>query len=319
MKFRTEIKCPAASKQLDHHSSLVLLGSCFSEHMEDKFHYFKFDTFANPFGILFNPIAIETAVRSCIEKVHYSKEDLLKHGEVWMSLDHHSRFDHRDQNQVLDNINNHIELGYQTLGNASHVVITLGTSWVYKWKENNLVVGNCHKIPQKSFSKELLSSEEIVQSLRHIIDLIRSINKNVSFIFTVSPVRHLKDGFIENTLSKSLLHKAIHDVRKETDADYFPAYEIMMDDLRDYRFYKNDLVHPNEMAVDYIWELFKESWISESSRKIMNEIEDIQKSLAHRAFDASSEAHMKFLKKTEQKIELLKQKFPEIEFHKKRK
>jgi hypothetical protein len=287
--------------------------------MEDKFQYFKFGTFANPFGILYNPIAIETAIRSCVQNVCYSKENLLEHQEMWLSLNHHSKFDNRDPKQVLDNINKHIELGHRALREASHVIITLGTSWVYKWNENNLIVGNCHKIPQKYFSKELLSSEEIVDSLRQIAHLIRSINKNASFIFTVSPVRHLKDGFIENTLSKSLLHKAIHEVKKEIDADYFPAYEIIMDDLRDYRFYKKDLVHPNEMAIDYIWELFKESWISESSREIMIEIDDIQKSLAHRAFDPSSEAHIKFLKKTDQKIELLKKKLPELEFHKKRK
>lgn len=319
MKFRTEIKCPAVSNQLDHHSGLVLLGSCFSEHMEDKFRYFKFDTFTNPFGILFNPVAIETAVRNCIEKVCYEGEDLLEHQGIWMSLSHHSRFDHRDQKQVLDKINKQIELGHDALRNASHVIITLGTSWVYKWKENNAIVGNCHKIPQKSFSKELLSSEEITESLKQVISLIHSINKNASFIFTVSPVRHLKDGFMENTLSKSLLHKAIHEIKKEPKVSYFPAYEIMMDDLRDYRFYKNDLVHPNEMAIDYIWGLFKESWISESSRQNMKEIDDIQKSLAHRAFDPGSEAHKEFLLKTDQKIELLKKKLPQLEFHKKRK
>ncbi len=319
MKFRTEIKCTATAKQIDHQSSLVLLGSCFSEHMEDKFQYFKFDTFANPFGILFNPRAIQTAVQHCAEKTSYSKEDLLEHGDKWLSLNHHSKFDQRDQKQVLEDINKNIKYGHQALRNASHVIITLGTSWVYKWKEDQRIVGNCHKIPQKYFSKELLSSEEILASLRQIISLIRSINKNASFIFTVSPVRHLKDGFIENTLSKSLLHKAIHDVKKETEVSYFPAYEIMMDDLRDYRFYTNDLVHPNEMAVDYIWKLFAASWIRESSREVMNDIDDIQKSLAHRSFDPDSEAHKLFLKKLQHKIQVLKQKLPEIEFHKKRK
>lgn len=319
MKFRTEIKCPIATKQIDHDSSLVLLGSCFSEHMEDKFQYFKFDTFANPFGILFNPIAIETAVQCCVEKSHYSKEDLLKQREVWLSLNHHSQFDHRDQLEALNNINKQIDLGHKALKNASHVIITLGTSWVYRWKENNLVVGNCHKIPQKYFSKELLSLEEIVNSLKHIVSLIKGINNKASFTFTVSPVRHLKDGFTENTVSKSILHQAIHEVKKETEFNYFPAYEIMMDDLRDYRFYKNDLVHPNDMAIDYIWKIFKESWISESSQETMKDIEDIQKSLAHRAFDASSDAHKKFLKKIDEKVKRLEQKFPEIEFHKKRK
>ena len=319
MKFRTEIQCPAVSTAIDHHSKLVLLGSCFSEHMEGKFEYFKFNTFANPFGILFNPKAIETAVRHCVNKKSYSEKDIRRHGEIWLSLDHHSHYDHRDQNEVLQKINEQIDLGHQALKNASHVIITLGTSWVYKWKESNDVVGNCHKIPQKFFSKELLSSQEILDSLRQIINLIRSINKNSNFVFTVSPVRHLKDGFTENTISKSLLHTAINELKKETELNYFPAYEIMMDDLRDYRFYKEDLVHPNEMAIDYIWDLFKTSWLSESSKELMNEIEDIQKSLSHRPFDPASEAHRKFVKKLEGKIERLNQQFPDIKFHKKRK
>jgi len=319
MKFRTEIKCPTASRAIDHHSKLVLIGSCFSEHMESKFEYFKFNTFANPFGILFNPKAIEIAVRHCVEKDLYSPNEIRQHGNIWLSLDHHSRYDHRDQNQVLKEINQQIELGHQALKNATHVVVTLGTSWVYKWKESNTVVGNCHKIPQKHFNKELLSLQDILVSLRQMIKLVRGINKNANFIFTVSPVRHLKDGFTENTLSKSLLHTAINELKKETEVNYFPAYEIMMDDLRDYRFYKDDLVHPNEMAIDYIWELFKTSWVSTSSKEVMNEIEDIQKSLAHRPFDRDSEAHQKFLKKLEGKIEQLNQKFPDIEFHKKRK
>lgn len=319
MKFRTEITFPASTPAIDHHSKLVLIGSCFSEHMEGKLQYFKFNTFANPFGILFNPKAIETAVRRCAENTGYSKKDLREYNQTWLSLDHHSRFNHSDQDQVLEKINQEIELGHQALKKASHVVITLGTSWVYRWKENNAVVGNCHKIPQKYFSKELLSSQEILESLKQIINLIRGINKGANFIFTVSPVRHLKDGFTENTLSKSLLHAAIDELKKEIEVNYFPAYEIMMDDLRDYRFYKDDLVHPNEMAIDYIWELFKTSWISESSNEVMKEIEDIQKSLAHRPFDEASEAHKKFLKKLDGKIDRLNDKFPDMEFHKKRK
>lgn len=317
MKFRTEIKCASSINQIDYNSKVVLLGSCFSEHMEDKFHYFKFDTFANPFGILFNPKAIETAVRRCTEKTVYTKNNLYEHGNIWLSLDHHSRFNQRDYIKVLDEINKHISLGHQALLNASHVIITLGTSWVYKWKADQRIVGNCHKIPQKLFSKDLLAYQEIVASLKQIIANVQKINKNASFIFTVSPVRHLKDGFTENTLSKSLLHQAVHELTDHKTISYFPAYEIMMDDLRDYRFYKNDLVHPNEMAVDYIWELFKNSWISMEARQLMNEVEDIQKSRAHKAFDPESEAHKIFLEKLELKIKALKTKLPQIKFHKK--
>lgn len=317
MKFRTDIKCLPGSVKIDHQSNVVLLGSCFSEHMEEKFNYFKFSTFANPFGILFHPKAIENAVQHCINQTLYQHTDLIEYKEIWLSLEHHSRFDQRDQQQVLKSINKKIEIGYQALQKASHVIITLGTSWVYKWKNDKRIVGNCHKIPQKYFSKELLSSQEILISLRQIMAHIRSINKNVSFIFTVSPVRHLKDGFTENTLSKALLHKALHELLDDESVHYFPAYEIMMDDLRDYRFYKNDLVHPNEMAVDYIWELFKKSWISEISIETMIKIEDIQKSLSHRAFDPESEAHKKFLRNLELKIEHLQTSYPQIKFKKK--
>lgn len=317
MKFRTEIKCQKASPELNHNSKIVLLGSCFSEHIGDKFDYFKFDTFRNPFGILFNPKAIETSVKHCVEQKIYSKDDLYKHGELWMSLNHHSLFDHRDPEEVLTNINKNISLGHHALKNASHVIITLGTSWVYQWKEGQRIVGNCHKIPQKHFTKELLTSDEIARNLRQITASIGKINDQASFIFTVSPVRHLKDGFIENTQSKALLHKAIHDLKKEINIDYFPAYEIMMDDLRDYRYYKTDFVHPNDMAIDYIWNLFKGSWISEETQKIMNRIDEIQRSLAHLPFDPESKSHQLFLKKLGSKIAALTNEFPQFKFIKK--
>lgn len=319
MKFRTEIACAEGADKIDHQSGIVLLGSCFSEHINEKFQYFKFDSFINPFGILFNPVAIETAVQHCVDRSTYSKKDLLEHGDTWLSLDHHSTFDQRNPKQVLADINREIENGHQALLKASHVIITLGTSWAYQWKEDQRIVGNCHKIPQRLFNKKLLSSDEILASLKQIIFLIRSINKQTRFIFTVSPVRHLKDGFIENTLSKSLLHKAIHDIIKEEEISYFPSYEIMMDDLRDYRFYQKDLVHPNDMAVDYIWTLFSESWISKEALHTMNDIEEIQKSLAHRPFDPDSEAHKLFLAKLEKRIQIIEDKFPQINFNKKRK
>lgn len=317
MKFRTEIKCKPGSVKIDHQSNVVLLGSCFSEHMEEKFSYFKFNTFANPFGILFHPKAIEIAVQKCVNQTLYNQNDLQQFKEIWLSLDHHSRFDQRDQQLVLEGINKHIETGYRALEKASHVIITLGTSWVYKWKNDGRIVGNCHKIPQKYFTKELLSSEEILISLKQTITHVRSINKKASFIFTLSPVRHLKDGFTENTLSKAFLYKAIQELKEDESIAYFPAYEIMMDDLRDYRFYKNDLVHPNEMAVDYIWELFKNSWISESSIEAMIQIEEIQKSLSHKPFDPESEAHKKFQRSLELKIEQVQTSFPQINFKKK--
>ena len=319
MKFRTKIKATPAVNQIDYDSNVVLLGSCFSEHMEEKFDYFKFEPYSNPYGILFHPKAIEKSVIDCLAQKQYGIEDLYQYNGTWLSLDHHSSFDQRNPDEVLSGINKNLLDGYNALKMASHVIITLGTSWVYKWKDDNSIVGNCHKIPQKKFDKILLSSEQILGSLKNIVAQIQSVNQQASFIFTVSPVRHLKDGFIENTLSKALLHKAIHTLMKELPLSYFPAYEIMMDDLRDYRFYKSDLIHPNEMAVDYIWEIFKENWMSEATIELMAEVEEIQRSLSHRPFDPDSDMHQKFLNKLEQKISSLKSRHPQIKFHKKRK
>ncbi len=317
MKFRTEIKCKPVSQQIDHESKIVLLGSCFSEHMEAKFDHFKFDSFSNPFGILFHPLAIEKAIKDCISEAYYSKSNLLEHNNLWLSLNHHSKFDHTDPEKTLIAINQNIKHGHLALKKASHVIITLGTSWVYKWNEDGQIVGNCHKIPQKRFIKKLLTSEEILSSLKGIIEKVKSINNQVDFIFTLSPVRHLRDGFIENALSKALLLKAIHELKEDSCVHYFPAYEIMMDDLRDYRFYNSDMIHPNETAVGYIWELFVNSWLSDASRKLMLEIDEIQRSLAHRPFDSGSEAHKRFILVLEEKIDQLEIRHPQIKFHKK--
>ncbi len=319
MKFRTEIKCSKASRQINHNSQIVLIGSCFSEHMVNKFDYFKFNHYSNPFGILFNPMAIQTAVDHCVSKSYYTENNLIHEGDTWLSLNHHSKFNHQKRETVLTEINTQINNGHEALKKATHVIITLGTSWIYQWIETGQTVGNCHKISQKKFSKTMLSVKEVSNSLTNIINAIRTINRDVSMIFTLSPVRHLKDGFTENSLSKAVLLQAIHLATNENNTFYFPAYEIVMDDLRDYRFYKDDLIHPNDLAVNYIWNLFKSSWISEASQELMIAINDIQKSLAHRPFDPDSNAHKKFVEKLNEKISNLQNTYPQIEFHKKRK
>ena len=319
MKFRTKIKHAPGNHPIDYSSNVVLLGSCFSEHMEVKFKYFQFETFSNPYGILFNPKAIEKAVIDCVNQKQFGIADLHQHNDTWLSLYHHSRFNQRDPEKVLTTINKNLIGGYKALKTATHVIITLGTSWVYQWKQNDNIVGNCHKIPQKQFYKSLLSSEQIFSGLKNIVEQVKGINKEAHFIFTVSPVRHLKDGFVENTLSKALLHQAIHSLKEDLSVSYFPAYEIMMDDLRDYRFYKSDMIHPNEMAVDYIWEMFKKTWMTESTYTLMEEIDQIQRSLAHKPFDPDSDQHQIFLNKLEQKISSLNKRHPQIKFHKKRK
>jgi len=319
MKLRTEIKLQPEKNSIDYTSHLVLMGSCFSESMEGKFDFFKFDQLTNPFGIIFQPKAIEKALNDCVNQKVYLKKDLLRHEEIWLSLNHHSQFNQRGPQLVLEAINKNIESGHEALKKVTHLIITLGTSWAYRWKDNGSYVANCHKIPQSKFDKVLLSSEEISESLENMVTKVKGFNKEVQVIFTVSPVRHLKDGFTENNLSKALLLKAVHELTDHEWVHYFPSYEIMMDDLRDYRFYKRDLIHPNEIAVDYIWEHFKNTWMSSKARETMKEVEEIQRSLRHMAFDPESQKHQVFLDKLEKRIQRLQLKQPEINFSKKRK
>lgn len=319
MKFRTEIKVKPEQNRIDHNSPVVLIGSCFTEHMEQKLDHYKFDHFTNPFGIVFHPKAIEKSIGNCVDLKEYHLKDLIQKGELWLSLDHHSRFSGTDPEIVLHGINQKIAQGHSVLKKASHLIITLGTSWAYRWANTGAFVANCHKIPQSNFEKVLLSSEEIVLSLKNTVNKIREINQEIEFIFTLSPVRHLKDGFVQNNHSKALLHAAIQKMSQEEKIHYFPAYEIMMDDLRDYRFYKSDMIHPSDEAIAYIWEKFADSWISDESRQLMTEIEEIQRALQHKPFEPGSEAHQAFKEKLDKKIQILRLRHPQIMFNKKRK
>jgi hypothetical protein len=219
---------------------------------------------------------------------------------------------------------------YFQISQLTHCLITFGTSWVYRNLENNQIVANCHKVPQKQFTKELLSVDTIAESIQNSIDLIQSINPKVNFTFTVSPVRHIKDGYVENTLSKAHLTTAIHKIvnsniqipnsnseilnPKSQILNYFPSYEIMMDELRDYRFYNPDMLHPNSVAIDYIWERFVTTSIADKALTTMKEVASIQSGLQHRPFNPYSEAHQQFLSKLQDRISLLQKQFPEIQF-----
>ena len=316
MKLQTKVSIKQATKScIDYQSKILMLGSCFSDNIGNKLNYFKFQTSQNPFGILFHPVAIENLVTNAINQKKYTEEDLIYHNEIWHSFDAHSSLSSLDKNEIINHLNSAITSTNKKLEEASHIVITLGTSWVYRHIESDKIVANCHKIPQKKFLKELLSIDEITEILASLIALIKSVNKNVSILFTVSPVRHLKDGFIENTQSKSHLITAIHQIIDERKSTYyFPSYEIMMDELRDYRFYNEDMIHPNKTAINYIWERFVSTWFSEDSKPTMATIDTIQKGILHRPFNENSEAHLKFLEKLQTQQNALVKQFSHIKF-----
>lgn len=319
MQFRTQIPLSKTNNPIDYNSKVLSFGSCFAENMADKFDYFKFQNETNPFGIIFNPVSIEKIIDRTVHEKWFAEKDVFFHNERWHSFDVHSDLSNSDRQELLETLNKAISETHKQLKEATHIIITYGTSWIYRNLESEQIVANCHKVPQKQFSKELLSVDAIEKSIQNTINLILAFNPDINFIFTISPVRHIKDGFAENQLSKSHLFTALHQVLKTHNsklitANYFPSYEIMMDELRDYRFYGEDMLHPNPVAIDYIWHKFSENYIAENAISIMNEIDEIQKSLRHRSFNPESEQHQKFLAKLQQKINVLGEKLPHIRF-----
>lgn len=316
MQFTTKIPIQKFQIPITYESKLMAFGSCFAENMSEKLDYFKFQNTTNPFGIIFNPVSIEKLVNRIVNKIEFTEKDIFFHNDLWHCYEVHSELSNPNKEEFINKLNIVINKNHFQISKLTHFQITYGTSWIYRNNESNQIVANCHKVPQKQFSKEILSIETIEKSIQNTIQLIQKVNPNCNFIFTISPVRHIKDGFIENSLSKSHLITALQkSINKQPETiNYFPSFEIMMDELRDYRFYGEDMLHPNQTAINYIWERFSENFISVESQKVMEEVDSIQKSLLHRSFNPNSESHKKFLDKLKTKIQMLQSQFPFMQF-----
>lgn len=315
MQFRTKIPIPQSNFSIDYNSKIVSLGSCFAENIAEKLDYFKFRNTCNPFGILFNPVSIEKMIHKVVNQELFSEKDILFHNERWHCFDAHSHVSNPNKEDLIANLNATIIFAKLQLQEATHIIISYGTSWVYRNIETNNIVANCHKLPQVAFKKEILSIETIQKSIQNTIQLIQKINPDINFIFTVSPVRHLKDGFVENQLSKAHLISGLHSSNFQLPSSiYFPSYEIMMDELRDYRFYAEDMIHPSQLAIDYIWQQFSETTIALETRSIMKEVETVQRGLAHRPFHPNSESHQQFLAKLQGKSAILVSQYSFMKF-----
>ena len=316
MNFSTKIPIEKSKYPIDYSSKISSLGSCFAENMAEKFEYFKFQNSVNPFGIIFNPVSIENIISRVVNNQKFTDADIFYHNDLWHCFEVHSELSNPNMEVFLENLNQLLQSTNNQIIQSTHVIITYGTSWVYRNKSSKKIVANCHKVTQSQFEKEILTVETIEKSIQNTIDLIKKINPNCSFIFTVSPVRHIKDGFVENQRSKAHLISALHKVVKLSlsKCNYFPSYEIMMDELRDYRYYAEDMLHPTQTAIDYIWENFSESYISEGSLPIMKELETIQKGLAHRPFNPKTDSHKQFQKSLDERINKIQNQFPNIRF-----
>jgi hypothetical protein len=312
--FRTNIESPEFPFSISHGQKVTVLGSCFAENMGSLMQASKLDVRVNPFGILFNPFSIMNALERMLNNRPYSLDELVSIGDHYASLDHHGRFNKGEAEETLEGINAELKLGADHLRSSKVVFITLGSAWVYVHKDRNHTVANGHKIPNKDFEKRLLDFQDVHLILRHIPQFFASKKMDAQIVFTVSPVRHWKDGATQNQRSKSILNAAIHEVVDEFDnCHYFPSYEFMMDDLRDYRFYGTDMLHPSPQAIEYIWEKFETSFFSNETRIICQEVKSVVQAAEHRPMDPESNSFQRFIKNQIDLINGLEAKHPKLD------
>lgn len=321
MSFFTEIQIPEFPWKMDYSKSMMFFGSCFSENIGQKLVELKFNVDMNPFGILYNPESIANSLRILLEKRIFTENDLFNDQGLWNSFYHHSRFSDVDPEMTLEKINNRISLSHEFLKNADFLVITFGTAWVYELRKTGMIVSNCHKVPATEFKRFRLGVYEITEVYRELLEQIWKLNPDLKVIFTVSPIRHWKDGAVENQLSKATLLLSIDKLIKgfgDQACAYFPSYEIMMDELRDYRFYAEDMLHISQVAIDYIFERFSQTAISKESLTVSKEVLRIVKALLHRPFNNSTSEYLKFIQANLSGINQLSNRFKFLNFSEER-
>lgn len=317
MNFRTQVEWAEKQTEIRHSERILFFGSCFAENIGNLLLENKFRCDVNPFGVLYNPMSISKALKQLMDGKVYEESDLFFSNGEWHSWMHHSSFSDALSEKCLDRINGRLGQASASLPETDWMVMTWGTAYVYVHNELKEVVGNCHKQPDKTFSRLRLNISTIVEEYQDVLSRLKAVNPNMKFLFTVSPIRHAKDGMHGNQLSKSVLLLAIDELcRTCPDCHYFPSYEIMMDELRDYRFYADDMLHPSQLAVEYIWECFSQCYFSKETCAIIKEWEEIRKGLAHKPYAPESEGYRRFLSQIVLKIDRMKEKLPYLEVQK---
>ncbi len=295
MQFRTEILLDPATEKINYNSKLFFIGSCFSNNIGDKLNSGKIETLVNPFGIVFNPASIKEQLEIIINKKVFSETDVFKHDNVFKSFVLHSSFNNKNKKEYVDSVNQQVLIANLFLKSASHIFITLGSAFAYRHLSTAKIVSNCHKIPQSNFEKVLLSYEEVFGYLKNITSNIKQINTEAKIIFTVSPVKHIKDGIVNDNISKSILIAAANSFAlKENNITYFPAYELVNNDLRDYRFYSKDMAHPSEQAIEYVFEKFSSAYFSIETSNLFKEVLQIETAMLHKTMSDDEVEQNKF-------------------------
>jgi hypothetical protein len=293
-----------------------MTGSCFAENIGNKLHRLKYNISLNPFGIVYHPLPAAKNMERIISGKPYAEDELQLHQELWCSFDHHGRFSHPESRICIEQINTELQEARQRLSAANLLFVTFGTAWAYRRKADKRIVANCHKYPASEFERFRSDVDEIYEAWNATLTNLHPFNPNLRTVFTISPIRHLRDGAHENQLSKAVLLLAVDKLtRTSANIGYFPAYEIMLDDLRDYRFYDEDMAHPGTQAVNYIWQRFQECYMTKETQQLMKEVEEIVKAAAHRPIHRTS-AYAAFAEKSLEKIAQLQQRLPQADFTK---
>lgn len=314
--FRTEVKVDSFPFRLNYSTPVLFCGSCFAENIGGIMRSLKMPVLVNPNGVVFNPLSVAVVIRSILQGEIYTEKDLVHRNNLWFSFDHYTRFAADSPEKCLARINQANQQAHSFMSKTKLIAVTFGTARVYRLLTTGQIVANCHKIPAKEFSHFMLSVEEIVSEWIGLMEEILAIYPYMRFLFTVSPIRHWKDGAVGNQHSKATLLVAVHKIVEQfpEKAFYFPGYEIMMDDLRDYRFYDSDMLHPSQQAVDYIWHKFSEALIDKDALHIAEKVHKIQQALSHRPVNPKSDEFKKFVKQTIREIENIEEKFRFINF-----
>ena len=301
LKLKLSLAAKPSVQKIGYQDSMLLIGSCFSENIGAKLKSHQFRLLENPHGILFNPISVIQSIQDYITAKIYTPQDLFLYQDVWHSWNHHSRFSGITPQESLQKINDSIQQAHLFLKNAQYIVITLGSAWLYHINQEaplgkGQVVANNHKAPAQWFYKNLMQPEVLKKALQDLIHQLQAFNPSINIIFTISPVRHLREGLVENNKSKAVLIYAVHEVvASEKQVAYFPAYEFVIDDLRDYRFYAEDLVHPNHAASNYVWEKWVETYMTEETQLVMKQVAELEIAKQHKPLFVGSENHQQFL------------------------
>lgn len=314
MNFQTCVDCKKTDINITHNSNILLIGSCFTENIGKILKKSKFKCIVNPYGVLYNPLSISRSLNEIIDLRKYNENDVFYYKGLYHSFMHHTTFSSDNLNMCLEHINSQILNAHESLTSLDYIIITLGSSYIYR--HNGIVVANCHKLPEKSFERQLCDYNSFIIEYRKLLDKLFSVNGHLRIIFTISPIRHIRDGLHNNMISKSILAIFVYELQKlySEKIYYFPAYEILNDELRDYRFYADDMVHPSELSILYIWEKFKTMYMDKKTHELIDKCNNIEKMISHKPFNPNSNEYKSFVKSVIDKIVAFTSEYPYLDY-----